>query len=150
MTSFSEQQASIEVDTSSIWSGLFKGLQSMLDNVNPQIGNFKAALASVPENERNHFKFVIRADRRPITAHPGWYNAPTTNERTSKHVSTMKITLVFLVVVIVLGTLGTVKSAPQAPIITAYGCPDGTKETKSGNCVSKKTQTLPPEYERLS
>ncbi|KAJ8716825.1 hypothetical protein PYW07_003452 [Mythimna separata] len=80
MTSFGEQQASVEVDTSSIWSGLFKGLQSMLHNVNPQISNFKAALASVPENERNHFKFVIRADRRPITAHPGWCNAPTTNE----------------------------------------------------------------------
>ncbi|KAJ8719933.1 hypothetical protein PYW07_011976 [Mythimna separata] len=52
----------------------------MLHNVNPQISNFKAALASVPENERNHFKFVIRADRRPIRAHPGWYSAPTTNE----------------------------------------------------------------------
>ncbi|KAJ8730230.1 hypothetical protein PYW07_017268 [Mythimna separata] len=54
MTSFGEQQASVEVETSSIWSGLFKGLQSMLHNVNPQISNFKAALASVPENERNH------------------------------------------------------------------------------------------------
>ncbi|KAJ8737376.1 hypothetical protein PYW07_000647 [Mythimna separata] len=64
MTSFGEQQASVEVDTSSIWSGLFKGLQSMLQNVNPQISNFKAALASVPENERNHFKFVIRAEEK--------------------------------------------------------------------------------------
>ncbi|KAJ8710107.1 hypothetical protein PYW07_009473 [Mythimna separata] len=57
MTSFGEQQASVEVDTSSIWSGLFKGLQSMLHSVNPQISNFKAALASVPENERNHFNY---------------------------------------------------------------------------------------------
>ncbi|KAJ8717946.1 hypothetical protein PYW07_005876 [Mythimna separata] len=84
MTLFGEQQASVEIDTSSIWSGLFKGLQSMLHNVDPQISNFKAVLASVPENERNHFNFVIRADKRPITAHPGWYNAPTTNEFTNK------------------------------------------------------------------
>ncbi|XP_045498452.1 uncharacterized protein LOC123696361 [Colias croceus] len=52
----------------------------MLHNVNPHISNFKAALASVPENERNRFKFIISADRRPIAAHPGRYNAPTTNE----------------------------------------------------------------------
>ncbi|KAJ8730634.1 hypothetical protein PYW08_002047 [Mythimna loreyi] len=61
-------------------SGLVRGLQSMLHNVNPHISNFKVALASVPENERDRFKFVISADRRPIAAHPGRYNAPTTNE----------------------------------------------------------------------
>ncbi|CAH0697151.1 unnamed protein product [Spodoptera exigua] len=38
-------------------SGLVRGLQSMLHNVNPHIENFKAALASVPENERNRFNY---------------------------------------------------------------------------------------------
>ncbi|CAH0663696.1 unnamed protein product [Spodoptera exigua] len=52
-------------------SGLVRGLQIL---------NVRIHMASVPENERNRFKFVISADRRPIAAHPGRYNAPTTNE----------------------------------------------------------------------
>ncbi|CAG4984962.1 unnamed protein product [Colias eurytheme] len=76
-----EEQASLRSrHIPNLDSGLVRGLQSMLHNVNPHISNFKAALASVPENERNRFKFIISADRRPIAAHPGRYNAPTTNE----------------------------------------------------------------------
>ncbi|KAJ2941595.1 hypothetical protein O0L34_g14649 [Tuta absoluta] len=76
-----DEQANIRMQhIPNLDSGLVTGLQRMLHRDNPYINSFKTALETVPQDQRNNYKFVIHADKRPTTAHPGRYNAPTANE----------------------------------------------------------------------
>lgn len=59
---------------------IITGLQNMLHNVNCYVNSFKAALESVRDDDRENYKFVISADRRPASGHAGRYNAPATDE----------------------------------------------------------------------
>ncbi|XP_069968669.1 uncharacterized protein [Bactrocera oleae] len=62
-------------------ASLLECLQSMLDETNPYVRDFKTALQLLPtdSNECN-YKIVINADHRPSTEHRGRHNEPATNE----------------------------------------------------------------------
>ncbi|XP_024888866.1 uncharacterized protein LOC112465530, partial [Temnothorax curvispinosus] len=58
---------------------LVKELQRMLHEVNSYIKDLKTTIEKVPTICKN-FEVIIHADRKPIDAHGGRYNAPTANE----------------------------------------------------------------------
>ncbi|XP_069965797.1 uncharacterized protein [Bactrocera oleae] len=62
-------------------ASLLECLQSMLDETNPYVRDFKTALQLFPtdSNECN-YKIVINTDHRPSTEHRGRHNEPATNE----------------------------------------------------------------------
>ena len=60
-------------------AGLVSQLQKILHDHNIYVRDFKAAIDSVPKKQKD-FKVVIHADKRPVDAHKGRYNNPTTSE----------------------------------------------------------------------
>ncbi|XP_044313734.1 uncharacterized protein LOC123037405 [Drosophila rhopaloa] len=60
-------------------NALVKSLQLMLHESNPYVKDFKTALKRVSKN-CSQFKMVIHANKKPVRAHRGRYNAPQANE----------------------------------------------------------------------
>ncbi|XP_044588797.1 uncharacterized protein LOC123267978 [Cotesia glomerata] len=62
-----------------VYPELVHQLQVLLHEHNKYIRDFKAAVDSIPKNQKD-FKIIINADRKPAKEHKGRYNAPQAKE----------------------------------------------------------------------